>query len=86
MAGGKATLNDSHVVMHVLFPQQCKEFIEKHPEYLNKVIIFADKIRDGVYGIMPDVMLDFKNGRLVESRQIALETQAIVDEVSKIEV
>ena len=86
MAGGKATLNDSHVVMHVLFPQQCKEFIEKHPEYLNKVIVFADKIRDGVYGIMPDVMLDFKNGRLVESRQIALETQAIVDEVSKIEV
>ena len=28
MAGGKATLNDSHVVMHVLFPQQCKEFID----------------------------------------------------------
>lgn len=79
--GGKSVLNDSHVILHINFPQKCREYIEKNPEMIGKIVAYCDKNRDGIYGEMPDVIMSLKGGRLKEDKEIRKETEVTIENV-----
>lgn len=79
--GGKSVLNDSHVIMHVNFPQKCREYIQDHPEMIGKVIVYCDKNRDNTYGEMPDVIFQLANGQLKEDIEIKKEVSNMAEKI-----
>ena len=81
LAGGKSAMNDSMKILHVWKPDKFPDFIEKHPEYIGKIVVFSDKNRDGVYGDMPEIPLQFEHGQLKETKTIIKQTENVIEEV-----
>lgn len=81
LAGGKSALNDSHKIIHVWKPDKYADFVEKHPEYIGKIVVFSDKNRDAMYGDLDEVLLSFDNGQLKETSQIRQEIKNVASEV-----
>lgn len=81
MTGGKSAMNDSMKIIHVWKPDKFPEFVEKHPEYIGKIIVFSDKNRDGAYGDMPEVPLQFANGQLKETYEIREEVKMTAEKM-----
>lgn len=79
LAGSKVPANESHKILHTYKPDIFPSVREKHPEWINKIFITNDKNRD--LELMPDVMLEFDNGRLVESQMVKADIENTVEQM-----
>lgn len=79
LAGSKVPANESHKILHTYKPDIFPSIREKHPEWINKVFLINDKNRD--LELMKDVMLEFENGRLVESVEVRAKMEDTVEQM-----
>lgn len=79
LSGSKVPANESHKILHTYKPDIFPSIREKHPEWINKVFLINDKNRD--LEIMKDVMLEFDNGRLVESSEVRNSVKDTVEQI-----
>lgn len=79
LQGGKSALDGSHKILHIWRADKDKKFIEDHPEYLNKIVVFSDKNRNAIYGDLDETFLCIENGKLQEVREIKKRLQNVVE-------
>lgn len=79
LAGSKVPANESHKILHMYKPDIFPTVREKHPEWINKVFVLNDKNRD--LEPMKDQMLEFDNGRLVESDEVRAKVEDTVEQI-----
>ena len=79
LAGSKVPANESHKIIHTYKPDIFPSIREKHPEWIGKVFITNDKNRD--LDLMRDEMLEFNNGKLVESSAVQAQMEDTVEQM-----
>lgn len=79
LSGSKVPANESHKILHMYKPDIFQSVRDKHPEWNNKVFVLNDKNRD--LELMKDQMLEFDNGRLVESIEVRKNIEDTVEQI-----